>query len=662
MTSTRLTRVLRALSIVTGLILAMSLAAAFYLFRLSETLPDLTVDPASLPAPRTSIVYAADGSVLAEWHGEQDRTVIPYDAIPADLLDAVIAIEDDRFYEHTGVDMAAALRAFGPASDAKGPSSGGSTITQQLVKLLFSQGERTWTRKVREALLAWELENRTDKPKVLEAYLNLVYFGHGAYGAQAAARTFFGVEASDLSLAQCATLAGMIRSPGRYSPRDKPEAALERRDLVLARMREQGMISPAEEKAARAERLVVAAERGTGAVRAPYFVEYVKAQLMEVLGAEEVYAGGLRVQTTLEPALQAAAERAAASSLPRADDPEVALVSLRHRTGDIVAMVGGRDFGKDKYNLATQGRRQPGSAFKPFVLVAALESGVKPDDVFLASPYTVRVADGTWNVQNYENQFTSGSMSLRAATNWSVNAVYARLIMQVGPGKVVDVARRMGIRSTVEPNPAIALGGLSGGVSPLEMCSAYGTIATGGTAVEPGAIVRVSGPGGEVVYEPARTRAAALSKPVAQQAAAMLHDVVERGTGVEARTTAWAAGKTGTTQSYRDAWFVGYAGDFSTAVWVGYRRGQVAMKNVHGIQVTGGSFPARIWKAYMGSALAHRPAPQMSEPASGEGTGPAVAVARLCVTTRLVANERCPDVVEMEIEPTLVPSIVCGEH
>lgn len=662
MTSARFTRILRVLSIAMASVVALALAAAAYLYQLSGTLPDLTVDPASLPAPRTSVVYAADGSVLAEWHGEQDRTVIPYDSLPADLRDAVVAVEDERFYQHSGVDPEAIARAFGADTTAGAPVQGGSTITQQLVKLLFSKGERTLTRKVREALLAWELENRADKAKVLEAYLNMVYFGHGAYGAEAAAGKFFGKTASELSLAECATLAGMIRSPGRHSPLDRPEAALERRDLVLAKMREQALITPAEEQAARKEKLSVAPQEPE-AIRAPYFVEYVKAELIEVLGAEEVYTGGLRVQTTLEPALQRAAEKAASAALPRKADPEVALVSVRHRTGDIVAMVGGRDFGRDKFNLAAQGRRQPGSAFKPFVLVAALEKGVRPDDVFAASPYSVRVKDGVWNVQNYENQFTAGKLSLRAATNWSVNAVYARLIMQVGPESVVDVAKRMGIGSPLEPNPAIALGGLSEGVSPLEMASAYGTLASGGTRVGPGAIVRVTDPGGAVVYEPLRTRSTGITKSIAEQASAMLHDVVEQGTGAAAKTSAWAAGKTGTTQSYRDAWFVGYSGEYVTAVWVGYRRGQVDMKSVHGIPVTGGSFPARIWKAYTDRALAFSPSREPEPVPSTTATPSATTgVVRLCTLTRLIANDRCPDVVELELERAMMPDAVCGQH
>lgn len=662
MVSLRATRVLRVLLVVFGSMFVLSSGAAVYLYRLSASLPDLEVERASLPAARTSVVYAADGSVLAEWHGEQDRTIVGYDALPQDLRDAVVAIEDERFYQHNGVDMEAIARTF--ASDGRDgvAAQGGSTITQQLVKLLFTEGERTFTRRVREALLAWELENRADKAKVLETYLNVVYFGHGAYGAETAARSYFGRGASDLTLAQSATLAGLVRSPGRYSPVDRPEAALERRNTVLGAMLEQGMIGPEEERAARKEPMTVA-HRAPEAVRAPYFVEHVKAELMDRLGAEVVYTGGLRVRTTLEPRLQAEAEAAARAALPAPADPEVALVSVRHESGDIVAMVGGRDFAKDKFNLAAQGRRQPGSAFKPFVLVAALESGVGPDDVFDAAPYSVPVTDGVWKVENYENQYTAGKLTLRAATNWSVNAVYARLMMRVGPDKVVEVARRMGITSPLEPNPAIALGGLKQGVSPLEMASAYGTLANGGTRVAPGGIVEVTDDTGRLVYKPSRPGASAVERKVAVQASLMLHDVVEQGTGVAAKTTVWAAGKTGTTQSYRDAWFVGYAGDLTTAVWVGHRAGQIDMLNVHGIKVTGGSFPAQVWRAYTERALAAESA-AVSPPATAgpSGNGESVEAVRICTASMLLANKRCPAVVDMELPESLVPRQVCGKH
>ncbi len=670
MFSRRLTSILQIVAWSLAGLLVLFLAAGLYLNRLSRTLPDLQVDPDALVPARTSVVYAADGSVLAEWHGEEDRTVVPFEQIPEAMRDAIVAVEDERFYSHKGVDMEAVGRALKVNAEQGAYAQGGSTITQQVVKLLFTDGERTLDRKIREALLAFELETQAEKDQVLETYLNLVYFGEGCYGVEAAAERYFGHPASSLTLAESALLAGVVRSPGRYSPIDDPEAALERRDLVLRLMREQGHISAEQEREARAEELVIAQPTQVPAV-APHFVEYVKQTLIDRLGPEKVFEGGLRVQTTLDPQLQKRAEEAARAFLSAENDPDVAIVTLEHGTGDIVAMVGGSDFSADQFNLAVQGRRQPGSAFKPFVLVTALMQGYKPTDTFSAAPYEVRVKDGIWKVQNYENAITAGTMSLAAATNWSVNAVYARLVIQVGAEEVVKTAHAMGITTDLDANPAIALGGLTTGVSPLEMASAYGTIANDGTHVEPGAIVRVSDDRGEVLWEPERAQSQAIPVGVARQTAMMLHDVVERGTGQAARIEQWSAGKTGTTQEYRDAWYVGYSGDLCTAVWVGHAEGQVPMTNVHGIRVTGGSFPARIWQRFMswavpqhakgGSAL---PAAPSAASVSQEETGtPAAQVmVKICVDTFQRANPRCPNTVEMYLDPGHVPSQVCTTH
>ncbi|MDA3937151.1 MAG: PBP1A family penicillin-binding protein [Actinomycetota bacterium] len=659
----RFTTALKVLAGVLAGLLLVFLVAGVYMFRLSETLPDLEVDPTALEAPRTSVVYASDGSVLAEWHGEQDRTVVPLADMPLALQHAVVAIEDERFYEHNGVDLRAIARAFSINAEAGDVRQGGSTITQQLVKILFTDGERTMTRKIREALLAYELESKADKEEVLETYLNLVYFGHGSYGVESAANRYFGKAASELELHESALIAAIIKSPGRYSPIEDPEEAQERRDVVLAKMRQLGYITRAEETAARSHALEIAPPAEIAEV-APYFVEYVKQDLIDRLGADEVFKGGLRVYTTLEPALQRQAESAAHSVLNLADDPEVAVVSIQHSTGHIVSMVGGRDFSVNQFNLAVQGRRQPGSAFKPFVLVRALEEGVRPEQVFSAAPYSVEVKDGTWHVENYENSFAASTLTLRAATNWSVNAVYARLIMLVGAEDVVVTAQKMGITSPLEPNPAIALGGLTTGVSPLEMASSYGTIATTGLRVEPTAILRVTDDSDNLLFESVYSAERVLTEGVATQASLMLHDVIEVGTGGAARIDEWAAGKTGTTQSWRDAWFVGYAGDLSTAVWVGYSEGQVDMTDVHGIRVTGGSFPAQIWAGYMSSALAQRKAPVTPVPVESEelqATGQAMLV-KICQDTMLLANSNCPNVVEIYLEPALIPSETCERH
>lgn len=654
----RFGRILEVLAGVLVVFVVVTLALGAYLNGLSKTLPDLDASRIGASTPRTSIVYAADGSVLAEWHGEQDRTVVGLDDMPKHLRDAVVAIEDQRFYQHNGVDIEAIARALRANTEAQAVRQGGSTITQQLVKILFTEGERTLTRKIREALMAYELEAKTDKDRVLEVYLNTVYFGNGAYGVESAASRYFGKRAASLTLAESAMLAGIIRAPVRYDPVDDAEAAQLRRNVVLAQLRDQGYIS--EDQARQAQRaplgLNLAVEK---AKVAPFFVEHVKRDLIDRLGAERVYGGGLRVHTTLDPAAQRAAERAA-KMLSARGDPEVALVAIEHKTGRVVAMVGGRNFTKSQFNLASQGLRQPGSAFKTFVLAAALEQGVAPDKTYNASPYSVRVKDGVWNVQNYENSRTSGRMTLRAATNYSVNAVYARLIMEIGPEKVAKMAKRLGIVTKVDANPAIALGGLTKGVSPLEMASAYGTLANGGMYVKPSGIEKVTDDEGRVVYEPDRNATKAVSRRVAVQASLMLHDVVERGTATEARINrVWAAGKTGTTQSYRDAWFVGWAGDISTAVWVGHPQAQVAMTNVHGIKVTGGSYPAKIWAAFMKSVTGARSKPVTPPKQPGDDSTVSV---RICEDTMLLANQRCPRTVDIYLDPELIPDRTCTLH
>lgn len=664
--SGRIAAILKFFAAVFAVLLLLVLAASAYLYRVSLTLDEITDTSLKDATARTSIVYAADGTEIAQWHGEEDRTVVPLDDIPQALREAVISIEDERFYSHNGVDTQAITRALVANAEERGVAQGGSTITQQVVKLLFTGGERTLTRKVKEALLAYELEARTDKDRVLETYLNTVYFGHGAYGVEAAAQRYFGKPANALDLAQCATLAGVINSPGRYSPIDAPEASRERRDLVISKMRELGYISEQEALTAREAPLVVAPPKEVPAV-APYFLEYVKRELVKQLGDEAVFKGGLRIHTTLDPALQRNAESAGRSILNAKGDPEYSLVAIDYRSGHVLALVGGRDYATNQFDLATQGRRQPGSAFKPFVLARALQEGIKPEQTFSAAPYTVKVKDGVWSVRNYENQFTAGVMSLRAATNWSVNAVYARLIMQVGPEDVVDTAKSMGITSPLEPNPAIALGGLSKGVSPLEMSSAYGTIANKGVHVEPTAILKVTDDAGAIVYEPEQSREQAIPETVAVQEALMLHDVVEAGTATAARIQGvWAAGKTGTTQSYRDAWFIGYAEDIVCSVWVGYREGQVDMTSVHGIKVTGGSFPAQIWQRFMVPSLAHQRAPLSvgTAPASKDATGAAdsTVLVSICPDSMLRATKRCPAPVDIYLEPSKIPTQVCNKH
>jgi len=649
-----------------GVVLVSLLLFAGYLMHLSRTLPDLRADADSIQLAQTSIVYAADGSVLAEWHDAEDRTVVPGEAIPQTLKTAVVAIEDRRFYEHSGVDLQAIMRALSVNTQAGEVRQGGSTITQQTVKLLFTDGERTLRRKIEEALLALQLESQADKEDVLGVYLNMVYFGHGAYGVESAAQRFFGTTAADLTLAQSALLAGCIQSPTRYDPFTNPSDALDRRNLVLREMRDQGYVTAGEAADAAAEPLGLRDEAAEAQPQfAPYFVEYVRRDLLEVLGSERLYRGGLRIHTTLDPRAQRAAESAARSALPNVDDPEVAVASVRWRDGAVVAVVGGRDFSAEQFDLATQGRRQTGSAFKPFVLAAALEEGYTLDSTWEATPFSTPVKDGVWHVENYENAITGGTYTLEMATTWSINTVYARLIMAVGADKVVDVAHRMGITSEINEDPAIALGGLSQGVSPLEMASAFGTIASGGTSVAPSGIGKVTDSDGELVYAPERAGVRAISEDVATTLAGALNQVYTRGTGSTANIGRWGAVKTGTSQSWSDAWLVGYSGDLSTAVWVGYPQAQVPMEDVYGIHVTGGSFPAQIWKEFMQAASADAAAGPAARPTdAGAGSDREGWVSyTICSQSFKIAGPTCPDTMELAFPAGAISDEVCTlEH
>jgi penicillin-binding protein 1A len=652
------------LSVASGVlaaVLVLLLLAAAYLWNLSRGLPDLKADPDAFEIAETSIVYAADGSVLAEWYDTEDRTVVENGDIPLFLKQATVAIEDKRFYEHGGVDFQAIGRALSVNTKAGEVRQGGSTITQQTVKLLLTDGRRTLTRKMEEALLALQLETRADKEQVLGVYLNTVYFGRGAYGVESAARRFFGVSTDALTLPQAALLAGCIQSPTRFDPFVNPADALDRRNLVLRQMRDQGYIDPEQAALAAAEPLGL---KDTTVAKAPafapYFVEYVRRDLLERLGSERVYGGGLRIYTTLDPVAQRAAEDAARSVLSAPEDPEVAIAAVRWRDGSVVAIVGGRDFAAEQFDLATQGKRQTGSAFKPFVLAAAFEEGYKLSSTWDASPFSTPVKDEIWHVENYENSITGGTYSLETATIWSINTVFARLITAVGAEKVVDVAHRMGIATPMDPDPAIALGGLKTGVSPLEMASSFGTIANGGVAIPPSGIARVTDSEGTLVYQPAREGRRAITAEIAQALDATLGKVYSEGTGSGAQFGQRGAVKTGTAQSWRDAWLVGYSGELSTAVWVGYPKAQVPMENVHGIRVTGGSFPAQIWKGFMQVASNGTGTPSpvpTGNPAVGLAEGYEVYV--VCPQSFKIARPECPEPMELALPSGAISSEVC---
>ncbi|MBT8247489.1 MAG: PBP1A family penicillin-binding protein [Acidimicrobiia bacterium] len=629
-------------------------------------------DPGIGESSLTTIVYAADGSILAHWHAGEDRTLVVYDDIPQHLIDAVVAIEDERYWDHPGVDLRAILRAAEANGAAGEIVQGGSTITQQYLKNVLLTNARTLDRKLEEAALAVRLEEGLTKEQILERYLNTIYLGDGAYGVGTAAVHYFDKDVDELTLAEASLLAALIQAPGATNPRTNAEEAITRRKIVLDKMVEQGYVTSAEAAAASLEQIVLAAPaRITARARYPYFVEELKQQLLDDVRLGEtptdrynaLFQGGLRIFTTLEPAIQDAAEQAVTAVMVEDDGPDAAVVSIDPRTGYVKAIVGGRDFYDEddpiaQFNLATQGRRQPGSSFKPFVLAAALENGTDLYDVFEAGrTVEVQTDSRIWTVENY-NQSAFPPLTVLEATVYSVNVVYARLMDAVGPAQVKDLAERAGITSELQPYHALALGAQE--VSPLDMASAYGSFAADGLHVEPTMFTAIETHDGAVVIENEPAITQAFEHTVADQVTTALTEVVKRGTAQRARIGRPIAGKTGTSQEHRDAWFVGYTPELSTAVWVGFAQTNDTMEEpVTPITVTGGTWPAEIWALFSLNALATVPYSQLA--VAGEDGTVAVDVD---LSTGYLAGPLCPHehIHRLQLPPGDVPTVICPIH
>jgi penicillin-binding protein 1A len=561
---------------------------------------------------RDGFIYDRTGKhVLAVLRGTESRILVEPEQIAPMMMHAIVAVEDKRFYEHRGVDLRAIGRAFWADVQNKAVVQGGSTITQQFIKNAYLKDQRSIARKLKEAALAWQLEQQWDKEDILAAYLNTIYFGNGAYGVEQAARTYFGKNASDLTIPEAALLAGIPPDPSGYDPVTNPRAAKERRRVVLDRMLRQGVISEDEYHDARSAALPSPEKirlPGTEGPAGHYFVNYVKQQLIDHddYGPGRVFGGGLRVTTTIDLRLQQLARAAIAKTLKEPEGPQAALVAVNPRNGEILAMVGGSNFRDSQFNLAVQGERQPGSAFKPFVLAAALEEGISPATHFESKKVVIPLGDRLWQVNNYEGSYL-GSIDLETATIHSDNAVYAQLTQLVGPGNVVEMARDAGVRSPLNRYFAIGLGAEA--ANPLEMARAFSTFANGGQRVDgsilgnrPRAVKKINAK----ENQPIPRRVLSANKTALLNS--ILQKVLSEGTGRRAALPDRpAAGKTGTTENYGDAWFVGYTPQLAVAVWVGYPKGlRPMLTEYHGEEVAGGTFPAEIWKTFMQAANAYK--------------------------------------------------------
>ena len=628
------------------------------LMAVSSDLPSLE-NRAQYERAQNSVLYADNWGCkdlakspcqpIAKLTGNQNRILVGENEISPNVKNAVIAIEDRRFYTHKRVDYAGIGRAFVQDVLKRRAAQGGSTITQQFVKnALAAQGNRSVFQKLREAALAYHLERKWSKEKILTQYLNTVYFGNGAYGIEAAVRTYFGDgdepneragaddagvsytppvteeqqdpnarEAEDVAPHEAALLAGMIASPSMYDPIQHPQAAKARRNLVLQHMLEMKAITQSQYDDAIRQSLPAEDDVDPPNTEStePYFTSWMTEHLLDHYRAGKVFSGGLKVRTTIDPELQDAAERAIVGRLAGVG-PDAALVAIKNDTGEVRAMVGGSDFNARPFNLATNGHRQPGSSFKPFILARALDDGIDPNSVWASAPQRIpfqgKKGPEIFEANNYEDSYL-GSASLWTATAMSDNSVFAQLGMKVKPRRVASLAERMGIRTKLSTNPAMLLGGLTEGVTPLEMAYAYSTLANDGVRVSgslapnetgPVAIQSVDERDGRVT-ENHKVEKRVLPAKVAQVEKDMLGMVVSSGTGKAAQVgDEFIWGKTGTTENYGDAWFVGGNDDMTVAIWVGYADKLQPMEYEHaGGPVAGGTFPAEIFHDFMTSWL-----------------------------------------------------------
>jgi penicillin-binding protein 1A len=635
----------------------------------------------TIAPPVKTLVYDINGKLVHEFYKE-NRSIVPLRQIPRPMVDAIISIEDRRFYTHWGIDPVRVMGALVSDIVQRRAAEGASTITQQLARNLFLTHEKTVTRKIKEAILAIRIEQTYTKDEILEMYFNQIYFGEGAYGLDAAAKVFFGKQVQQLTLPECALLAGLPRNPRDYSPRREPDRALRRRNLVLAAMLDNKRLTRSQYESASEAPLGVTKTR-IDTKAAPYFMEMVRQYVEQRYGSNQLYEGGLKIYTTLDIDLQVAAEEAlekrltalearnqykrtraalaaAAAKSKKPDDPRTkgktdylqgAIVSLDPTNGQIRALVGGRDFNESNFNRAVQASRQPGSAFKPFIYAAAIDNGFSPTDVILDTPVSFKAGNGMdWSPQNYDHKFR-GPVTLRSALAHSVNVPAAKLLQKLGTGVVTSYARRMGVRSRLGNDLSLALG--TSEVNLLELTSAYGVFANQGIRVPPSYVLKIEDKNGKVLEQTRLTAEEVLSPETALTMTSMLSSVIENGTAAAAHALGLnvpAAGKTGTTDDYSDAWFVGFTPSLVTGVWVGFDQ-----KQKIGPGMTGAAAALPIWVDVIGAATKGK-APQEFPVPSG------VVSVLICTQTGLLANPSCPETEYELFHEGLQPTSYCDVH
>jgi penicillin-binding protein 1A len=632
-----LNKILIIVTIVFGIVLGFSL---ILLIGTSKSLLSLQ------PPKQATIFYDVNGKEFTRLYVE-NRIEIPLQKIPVILKKAIVNVEDSRFYEHSGIDFKAIARAFWVDIRGGGYIEGASTITQQLARNVLLTQKRSMTRKIQEAILAMSIERNYTKEEILERYLNQICFGHGAYGVEAASRLFFGKSVTDLEVHQIALLVGLPKNPTGFSPYFHPKEALERRKIVLEQMVKYGTITPQEAAFYNQKPLDIvplsAAKR-----RAAYFTDYVAKCLRGVVNEQALSIGGYQIYTTIDPLAQNAAEAVATSfSGGKVDaggvmQPQVAIVAIDPQNGYIKAMVGGRDYGNTQLNRATDAHRQPGSAIKPFVYTAAIDSRqYTPSSVLVDEEVKYQTPQGEYKPNNYDKTFR-GPISLRHALEDSVNIIAIKLVESLGPSRVLSYAKKMGLRNLVLSGSksdlnfsALALGGLTNGVSPLELASAYTPLANKGIYVEPIAVLQVKDADGNIIYEDHPHKQVAIPEDTAYVVTDMLRGVIMRGTGRAAMINRPAAGKTGTSSDYTNAWFVGYTPDLLAAVWIGNDSQRIPI-TINGATIGSGS-AAAMWGDFMRQALDQTPPSDFEQPAG------VVSGVEICTESGQLATGFCPE-------------------